>query len=81
MTDENPYRSASSEDLKSIRMPKGRPKTWPFADMEIGGTITVIDPSRFHSARSSATRVARITGKKFKTATMTNGTLLVRRIA
>lgn len=81
MTDENTYRRASNEDLKAGRLPKGRPRTWPFSDLEIGGTITVIDPSRFHSARSSATRVARITGRKFKTATMANGTLLVRRVS
>lgn len=81
MTDATPFRNPSSEDLKSGRAPKGRPKTWPFADMEIDQTISVDDKNRHHSARSSATRVSRLTGRKFKSSTMQNGSLLIRRIS
>lgn len=81
MTEQTPFRNASGDDLKSGRAPKGRPKIWPFSEMEINQTISVEDKDRFHSARSSATRVTRLTGKKFKTVTLNNGSLLIRRIS
>lgn len=81
MTHQQPFRTPSQEDKSSGRVPKGRPRKWPFAAMEEGETVSVIDPDLFHSARSCVSYLSKITGRKFKTVTMNNGSLLVRRIS
>ncbi len=81
MPEETPFRHPTSEELKGKKAPKGRPPTWPFLSMEVGQTISIDDKTRFHSARSSASRVTSISGKKFKSVLLDNGSLLIRRIS
>lgn len=74
-----PFRETSGDDKIAGRIPRGRPRKWPFASMEVGGTISVDDPEKFHSARTCASRVGKIMGRTFKTLKMNNGVLLIRR--
>ena len=78
------YRSATSDEAGLIdkRLPvAGRPRIFPFFDMEVGESVIIVDPESKGSARSSANNAARVNGWKFKTRTLPDGSLIVKRIS
>lgn len=76
------YRAASAHESSSVddSLPvSGRPRIFPFFDMALGDAV-VIDEDSKSSARSSAQNVQRQNGWKFKTKTLVDGSLLVKRV-
>lgn len=83
ISSEKAYRSAS--ELESSAMDEGsqtmgRPRIYPFFDMQIHEAV-VINAELKQSARACAQNVKRIKGWRFKTRTLSDGSLLVKRIA
>lgn len=77
------YRLASSDEASSIGdgLPvMGRPRIFPFYEMEIGQAVIVDGASR-GSARSSVQNAQRLQGWKFRTKTLDDGSLLVKRVS
>lgn len=74
------YESASPEEMPSQDFKGvGRPRIYPFFDMEVGQVVVIKDPMLRQSARNSAQHVSRMNGWKFKTVVSSDGRLFVKR--
>lgn len=75
------YRMATPDDLSgALFRGAGRPRIYPFYEMEVGQIVVIDNPALRASARYSAIRAAKINGWKFKTKVRDDGSLLVKRV-
>lgn len=76
------YRFASKDEASTIddRSTKGRPRIYPFYEMEIG-QAAIFDGSTKVSVRSAVQNAKRINGWEFRTKTLADGSIMVKRVS